>query len=82
MAVSSAQVSVTTSATALNTASTDGGYLVIKNGAAVIYLGASNVTSGTGLSVATTASVTVYLKPGDVLYGICATSSTVEVLRT
>lgn len=82
MAVSAAQIAVGTAATALNTASQDGVYLAIKNGAAVINLGPSGVTIGTGRSVAASAEVQVWLKPGDVLFAVCGTSSTVEVLRT
>jgi hypothetical protein len=84
MAVSAARVTVSTSAVALNTASTDGTTLVIKNGAQGIDLGASGVTAGAGLSVAASVQVTVFLKPGDVLYAIRSggTDSVVEVLRT
>lgn len=81
MAVSAAQVVVTT-ATALNSASSDGTYLSIKNGATIIALGPSNVAIGTGRTVAATAEVQVWLKPGDVLFAVCGTTSTVEVLRT
>ena len=81
MAVSAAQIVVTT-ATALNTASQDGTYLAIKNGSAVIALGPSTVAIGTGRTVAVSGEVQVWLKPGDVLYAVCATTSTVEVLRT
>lgn len=81
MAVTAARVTVNTTAVALNTASTSGMTLTIKNGATAVDLGPSTVTSGGGLSVVS-ATVTVPLDPGDVLYAICGTSSTVEVLRT
>lgn len=86
MAVSAAQVTVTTSATALNTASTSGQWLVIANQAgAAVFLGPSNVTTATGLSVAasSTLATTVFLAPGEVLYGIVTTGTqVVHVLRT
>lgn len=82
MAVASSQVAVATSAVALNTASTSGLRLVISNGAAVVFLGSSAVTTSTGASVAINGLVTVELDAGDVLYAISATSSTVGVLST
>lgn len=82
MAVSAARVTVATSAVALNTAGPGGNTLVIKNGAAVISLGPSTVTTGTGFDVAAAATVTVDLDAGDVLFAICATTSDVQVLRT
>ena len=82
MAVSAARVTVSTSAIALNTAEAGGGRLYIKNGAAVVDLGPSTITNGTGLSLAAAAVVEVELDPGDVLFAISATSSIVEVLRT
>lgn len=82
MAVSSERITVGASATALNAAGTAGQTILIKNGAAVVDLGPSSVTSGTGFSVAVSGTTTVDLKAGDVLFAICATSSIVEVLRT
>lgn len=82
MAVSAERVTVETTAVALNTASTGGLNLHITNGAAAIDLGASTVTSGAGLAVAASGTLTIQLDPGDVLYAISATSSVVQVLRT
>lgn len=83
-AIVGSSVSVTTAATALNTAATDGCTLFIQNGATAIAVGGSTVTATTGpLIAATTGTLTIQLKPGQVLYGITAAStSTVLVLQT
>lgn len=85
MAITAAQVAVATSAVALNAAETDtvgGTTLLIINGAAAIALGPSNVTTGTGFTLAANAGpVTVELGSGEQLFAISATSSTVQVLR-
>lgn len=85
MAVSSAQVVVGASAVELSAAESgavSGSKLVITNGAAVVFLGDAGVTTATGLSVAVNATLTVPLNDGERLYAICATTSTVSVLRT
>lgn len=85
MAVSAAQVVVATSATALNSPDTDtvgGTTLIITNGAAAIALGASGVTTGTGFTLAANAGpIAMQLGPGEQLFAICGTTSTVQVLR-
>lgn len=80
MAVSHAIKTVATTAVALNTAGTAGQTLYIFNGAADVFLGASNVTASTGIKLAAAGSLTLEVKPGDVLYAICATTSDVGVL--
>jgi hypothetical protein len=82
MAVLGARVTVGSSAVALNTGSPGGERLRIKNGAAVISLGAAGVTNATGFDVAAAGEITVELDAGDVLFAICATSSIVHVLAT
>jgi hypothetical protein len=83
MAVTAQRVSVGTTATALNTASTAGATLTIRNGATAIDLGPSTVTTGQGYSLAASAVVTVEVDGGDQLYAITGVgSSNVEVLRT
>lgn len=85
MAISSAQVTVATSAVELSGAESGpvvGSTLVITNGAAVVFLGDATVTDATGLSLAANATLTVKLNNGERLYAICATTSTVSVLRT
>jgi hypothetical protein len=89
MALTAARVTVSTSAVALNTAGQDGGYLVIKNldGTNGADLGTSAVTAGTGFPLpgaATPVAVTVFVKPGDVLYAIRSAGADVvlSVLRS
>lgn len=88
MAVTSAQVSVGTTATELSAADTDtrlGQTLIVKNASAAtaVFLGGSGVTTSTGLSLAAAATVTVELGQGEELYGIVAAATeTVHVLRT
>lgn len=88
MAITAAQVSVdaTVGGVALNTASTSGQKIVVKNSHATdaVILGPSGVTTTTGLSLAAGATVTVELGPGEVLYGIRSGSNTIttHVLRT
>lgn len=85
MAVSAAVVTASTTAVALNTASTAGMVLQLKNTSAnAADLGASTVTAGAGYSLAGSATVEVRLQPGDVLYAIRSAGSdaTIAVLRT
>jgi hypothetical protein len=60
------------------------GWFYITNGSgATIYLGAAGVTSSNGASVATSATLTGYLFPGDKLYACTASStSAVGVLQS
>lgn len=78
-----AAVSVTTSATRLDTGAANnpqGSAIgVYNNGASTVYLGGSGVTTATGFPLAAGTSLSVDLKEsGDVLYGIVV-SGTVEV---
>lgn len=85
MAVSAARVTVSTTAVALNTASTAGQTLVLKNTSAnAADLGASTVAAGAGFDLAASATVTVELAAGDVLFAIrsAAADATIAVLRT
>ena len=59
--------------------------VVVRNqGAAEVFLGGDDVTTGNGFSVAATTTVpnTIPLPPGETLYGVCATSTTVHTLAT
>lgn len=86
MSVTAARVTVSTTAAALNTASTDGTRLVVRNIDATdtCDLGPAGVTAGAGFRLANGESVTVDLKPGDVLYAIRSAAADVDltVLRT
>lgn len=88
MAVSAAQVSVTTTATALTTAETDsrsGESIAVTNtdASVAVYLGPAGVTSSTGYKLAAGASIGVDLDLGETLYGITASGTVVVgVLRT
>jgi len=85
MAVTAARITASTSAVALNTASTAGMQLTIKNTSAnAADLGPSTVTAGAGFDLASGATVTVDVDQGDVLYAIrsAAADATLAVLRT
>lgn len=85
MAVTAARITASTSAVALNTASTAGMQLTIKNTSAdAADLGPSTVTAGAGFDLAAGATVTVDVDQGDVLYAIrsAAADATLAVLRT
>lgn len=85
MAVTAARLTISTSAVALNTASTSGQKLVIKNTSAnAADLGAAGVAAGAGFDLAAGATVTVELQPQDVLFAIrtAAADATLAVLRT
>lgn len=81
MSMTSAQVSVGTTATVLVTGIKGSAELTIKNaGAASVFLGGSGVTTTTGLDLASGA--TVGLTVHESLYGIVATGTvTVHVLH-
>lgn len=86
MAISSAQVSVTTSATLLSGGDGDGtaghAVLVVNDSGSTVHLGPEGVTTSMGrLLTGRHASFT--LGPGEALYGIVAASTaTVDVFRT
>jgi hypothetical protein len=85
MAAVGARVVVGSSAVSLLPAETDtvsGSTIMITNGAAVIDLGGPTVTSGNGYSVAANAVVgPIQCAGNEQLYAICATSSTISILR-
>lgn len=87
MAVTSAQVTVTTSAVALSAAETDnrgGESVLVKNTDATnpVYLGASGVTTGTGYKLAAGEAVSFDLDMGEALYAVSGGSVVVGVVRT
>ena len=85
MAISAQRITASTSAVALNSASTAGVTLVITNTSAnAADLGPSSVTAGAGYSLAGNASVTVKVQPNDVLYAIRsgASDATLAIIRT
>lgn len=76
MAVSSAQVSVATTATAITTASSGGQNVVLSNqSGAAVFLGNSLVTTSNGMSLAVSSTVTLRLAPREVIYGVVATGT-------
>jgi hypothetical protein len=87
MTVSAARVTVSSVAVALNTASTDGTTLVVKNLDATnaADIGGSTVTAGAGFPLpgsATPVATTFFLKPGDVLFAIRSTANDVVLAVT
>jgi hypothetical protein len=86
MAVSAARVTVSTAAVALNTTSTGGNTLTIKNTDATnaADLGTASVAAGAGFPLAAGLSVTVEVDPGDVLYAVRSAAADVSlaILRT
>jgi hypothetical protein len=87
MAVTAGQVVVSTTAVALNGADTgvSGARLIVKNSHATdaLILGASDVTTSTGFSLAAGATLTVELTAGEQLYAVrgAAADITAHVLR-
>lgn len=82
--VSSAQVSVGTSATLLVTADTDGCQLLIHNKTGTVaYLGGADVTASTGMGIDSGAGPVPLTLPANAkLYGITSSGSvTVQVLK-
>ena len=70
---------------ALNTASTSGQKLVLKNTSAnAADLGAAGVTAGAGFDLAAGATITVELQPQDVLFAIrsAGADAIIAVLRS
>lgn len=85
MALSSAQVTVTTTATALN--SVTSGYTRIRvkvpTGGQTVFVGGSGVLSTTGYGIAAGESAEFSLSPHEVLYGVvAATTQDTHVLRS
>lgn len=86
MAISTAQLSVDTSAVALNTASDDWTHLrvaVPAGGQENVHVGGSGVTTSNGCVVPAGTVLDVTLPPGDVLYAIkgAGGAQVVSVLR-
>ena len=88
MAVASAQVSVTTTATEVATPLGDTGGagqdVLVKNptGGATVYLGGSGVTTSNGFPLEAGAAVTARIFGDDILYGrVASGTQTVYVLR-
>lgn len=85
MAVTAARVTASTTAVALNTAAGGGERLLVTNTSAnAADLGPAGVTAGAGFSLAASATVSLELDPGDVVYAIRsgASDATLAVLRT
>lgn len=85
MAVTTARVTVSTTAVALNPADSQGALLTLKNTSAnAADLGPAGVTAGTGFDLAAGATLTIQLDAGDILYAIrsAASDATIAVLRT
>ncbi len=88
MPVISAQVAVATTAVKLGDNASTGGHQSIgrgelhitNTGAAVVYLGGPGVTLANGYALAAGASIQCALAPGDGLWAVCATSTTIGVL--
>lgn len=82
MAVSGAQIAVTSAATALNTAG-DGGFVTVSAASATLTVGSSTVAANLGLvMLTTTLPVVIPIKQGQVLYAITATTANLSVLIT
>ena len=78
MAISSGLVSVAVTATVLHSGDGDGDAVnVINNGAAVVFVGGSGVTTAAGFPVAAGASLSLEVPAGKSVYGIVS-AGTVE----
>lgn len=85
MAVSAQRITVSSTAVALNSADTKGLTLVIKNTSAnAADLGPANVTAGAGFDLAAGATITAFVRPGEVLFAIrsAGVDATIAVLRS
>lgn len=84
MSVTSAAVSVGTTATALNPADADAQAVLIQNkGTVEVFIGGSNVTTTIGAGLAAGAEKSMDLSAGEVVYGIVASGTAdVRVFRT
>jgi len=72
MAITSNQVTITTSPTPINNQDPDGTYMYIKvMGNDTIYLGGASVTSETGLEIENDDGIVqIFLGPAEILYGV------------
>lgn len=87
MAISTAQVAVSTTAAKLTSTPTDSragsSIAITAPAAATLYIGGSGVTSTTGFAVAAGASVSLDLQSGEDVYGVLASGTgTAYVLRS
>jgi hypothetical protein len=86
VAVGSKQYTVTAAALVAAessaTASGPAGSVYLSNTGATVYLGGPNVSATTGAPLASGATATLFLFPGDELYAFCATSTVLSVLQT
>jgi hypothetical protein len=85
MSITAERFTISTTPVALNTATTAGQYLAVVNTSAnAADLGPSTVAATEGLALAGGATVTLTIKPGDVVYAIRTTGSdaTLAVLRS
>lgn len=85
MPISTAAITVTTTATLLATGrgGDDPIEVIVKDASGTFYLGGADVTSSSGTAFTTTDVLTMSLGPGDALYGITSTGTqTVRVFKT
>lgn len=85
MALTSNQITVAGTETALNTTSSSRREITIRNGHATdpLFIGPTGLSTSTGFSLAAGASVTVKLPPDTVIYGIRGSNAiTASVLLT
>jgi hypothetical protein len=85
VAVTTANITASTTAVALNTAGSAGGWLHLKNTSAnAADLGPAGVTAGAGYALAASQVIDVLLAPGETLFAIRTggTDATISVLRT
>jgi hypothetical protein len=87
VAVGSARYTVTSTAQVVGAGASGSGQgpsasAYMSNSGAIVYLGGAGVTTGNGVALADGASLTLWLFPGDRLYAVCATTSTLSVLQT
>lgn len=84
MALTSAQVAVTPTPASLNTANGTSGQMVyLKASGTGVFVGPAGVSVSTGLELpsGTSGPMCLELDPGDVIFGVHATSATVQVIR-
>jgi citrate lyase beta subunit len=78
MAIESSTVSVTTSATEI----ARGGQVIVQSSAGDFYIGASDLTTSTGIKVTVDTAYAIGLKPDETLYAIAASTTAVRVYRS
>jgi hypothetical protein len=77
MAITSGQITVTTTRVAVGTSSADRFTLHVHNGSATnnIFLGGNDVTAATGFNLHASTTQVFEMMPGDTLYAISSTGS-------